>query len=167
MRYAGLAFLLCFLLCSCNQNEITENIKNKEPVIETDFEEIVLTTAPATAPEIDFEVIPEILETETESKNENYEIKSRFFPWQIAYRDLILEQFTDEKSSDFKYALVYIDNNKIPDLFINTQDEANTKIIYHYDDNHVNTVLDTESAIQPIEEYTLEEILIKITGDYH
>ncbi|MDE6707005.1 MAG: hypothetical protein K2K06_03085, partial [Oscillospiraceae bacterium] len=127
MRYAGLAFLLCFLLCGCNQNEITENIKNKEPVIETDFEEIVLTTAPATAPEIDFEVIPEILETETESKNENYEIKSRFFPWQIAYRDLILEQFTDEKSSDFKYALVYIDNNtSIREYFTRS---VNTEVI--------------------------------------
>ncbi|MDE6777675.1 MAG: hypothetical protein K2J25_06995, partial [Oscillospiraceae bacterium] len=61
---------------------------------------------------------------------------------------------------------VYIDDNKIPALFINTQDEENTKIIYSYYDDNLNTVLDTESAIKPIEEYTLEEILIKITGDY-
>ncbi|MDE5737799.1 MAG: hypothetical protein K2H93_05475, partial [Oscillospiraceae bacterium] len=119
MRYASLAFLLCFFLCGCNQNEIAENIKNT--VMETDVEEIVLTTAPATAPEIDFEEVTETLEIETESENIKFEKKSRFLPWQIAYRDLVLEQFTGEECFHFKYALVYIDDNKIPALFINTQ----------------------------------------------
>ena len=159
MRYLYFILLLSLFLCGCGQNKNIENSEfvlesKSESVIETDFEEIVLTTAPATAPEIDFEVIPE---PETES---------RFLSWQIAYRDLILEHFTGQECSNFKYALVYVDDNKIPELFINTQDETSGKIIYSYFDDNLNTAIDAESSITPIEEYTLEEILIRITGDY-
>ncbi|MDE6657895.1 MAG: hypothetical protein K2J88_04860, partial [Oscillospiraceae bacterium] len=63
--------------------------------------------------------------------------ESRFLPWKIAYRDLILENFAEEKYSDFIYSLIYVDNDEIPELFVNTNSGAGGEMIYTYYDNHL------------------------------
>lgn len=137
MRYQYFAIVTaCLLLCGCGKAMETSV---SESIIDSDSDEI-LTTAPATAPEVPSEIVLETIQEtipETEIQSEISSTESRFLPWQIAYRDLILEQFSDSQNTDFRYSLIYVDNDDIPELLINTQVEASGEIIYTYYDNHL------------------------------
>ena len=58
--------------------------------------------------------------------------------WQEAYIKYIEESFADIR--EFEYALIYLDDNDIPELYINTEVEAGGEIVASYDENRLCTL---------------------------